>query len=207
MQLNSPIAVPPDPLAGPRTIGTASDHVRIDPDNARIQYAGAARPTRRLHGIAFADTASHFVAANGAHQWVCKSGGITDIWWSFGPLPDWVDVTADLILRAAMYVGAALTSPNDVVRLVSHIHLQRGGAVPVADTGAAVDHGFDGGGGYVASTVAIVTLRTRGSGTFLPGDLITAGIQRNAAATEDTVSQDLVFCDTPWIEVTQKEVA
>lgn len=207
MNLHSPIAIPPDPIRGPRSIGTSTDHVKVDPDNARIQYAGLARPTRRLFGTAFTNNASKSVSANGAHEWGFRDDSISSVWWSFGPLPDWVDVSADITLRAAVYVGAALSAPNDVVRLVGKLQFQRVGAVPSADSGTTVDYGFDGGSGYTASTVEVLTLRTVGGGTFQPGDLITVQIQRNGAATEDTVTPDLIVCDSPWIEVKQKEVA
>jgi len=44
MNLKSPIAVPPDPLVGPRTIGDATDYIKIDPANAAVEFVGSARP-------------------------------------------------------------------------------------------------------------------------------------------------------------------
>ena len=75
MNLESPICVPPDPLAGPRSIGDSTDFIKLDPANGKVEFAGAARPTVDVSfhryssagapaGTSFADSeADNFLAA------------------------------------------------------------------------------------------------------------------------------------------------
>jgi hypothetical protein len=44
MILRSPLSLPPDLLAGPRTIGDGTDYIKLDPANGKIDTAGTASP-------------------------------------------------------------------------------------------------------------------------------------------------------------------
>lgn len=207
MILQSTTSALPDPLPAPQIVGSAPNQITMDPTNASIAYSGAARPTRRIPGIRFSSTASGAVDANGTHKWSFSSVSATTLWLSFGPLPAWVDTSENIILKAAVYVATGLSSPNDVVRFFSRISSQRNGVSSSIDSGEIVDFSFDTGGGYSASTVTVVSLRTRSGSSLQANDIVTVSIQRAATATEDTVGSDLVLCDAAWLEVIQKETA
>lgn len=197
----------PNPIPAPIDVGNGSTVISIDPDNQRIQYGGTSRPKRRIAGLQFGLTASTTIGANGSHAASFSATVENKLWLSFGPIPDWVDVTEPITLNAIMSVPSNLTTPNATARIFARLSYQRINSIPFIDAGLLHDHTFDTGGGYTASTAIGVSLQSVPGGSLQHGDLITASIQRVSTAPEDTIASALLVYDTPWLEVTQNEVA
>ncbi len=197
----------PNPVPSPLNVGSGSDLIAIESSERRIQYAGAARPIRRITARPFGATASLAIGTDGSHHWAFNSTATTKLWLSFGPLPQWVDSTEPIVFKVLAAVASSLTTPNATARLIARMSYQRVDTIPALGATQTNDHNFDDGSGYTASTLIEIPVYTLAADSLQAGDLISATLERAASATEDTIGASVIVYDAPWLEVTQKEVA
>lgn len=209
MILRSPIAPVPDPLSGPRSIGTVTDFVKFDPAAADYALAGDARPVQRLmfFSIAGVGGASYKVGASSNANFETNSSAESNIpalsiaatsdggWRSLiVAIPHWADVSDDA--PVVVPVQAAASATGDVAYRL-HWDRCRNGATGVAEGSASsVVPGPTG-----VLDVAFATVGTIPGGTFETGDIVCLAVQRFAATdANDTYSQSLLMALFGWIE-------
>ncbi len=196
---DSPLLFPPDPLFGPRTIGTEDDYVKFDPAAAEYTFAGVGRPTKRVmvQGpvvTAYANgvvTATRF-ATNSESAIDLPAVQVTNFndggWRSLTFLiDDGCDVgeSADVIVP----VQAAASASGDVSLQVNWDRAR--------DATNGIAEGSAGNvlaGPTAAGDIAYALAGTIPADTFAVGDVVSLSIQRLASSdASDTYTQDLLI--------------
>lgn len=205
MILHSPIAVPPDPLAGPRTIGTAADYVRFDPAAAAYTLAGAGRPTKRL-ALSGPAVAAYVIGVATATRLTTNANSSAD----FPALQ--VTATNDGGWRSLM---VSIEDGCDVADAASVIVPVQAAAAASGNISLRVDwdRARDGTNGIsegsatnvlagppAAGDILYAVAGTIPAGTFAVGDAVGIAIQRlGASDASDTYTQDLLIARFAWI--------
>lgn len=206
MILKSPISVPPNPLAGPRTIGDMTNHIKIDPDNARIEYAGTARPVCKEQMAVPFYTQGGLAALPGLHnsttiQYGFIDGGTRHLH-AHILVGDYVDVDEDIVFRAVTYGNADIS--NLVVRNATLIESIRDGSTySTLQSLTAYDYVHSSSTTARKAIVRELTTLSGGSGLMV-GDMLQIDIMREGGHANDTLGTIWSIVGTPWIEFTRK---
>ena len=209
MILGSPIAPVPDPLSGPRSIGTATDFVKFDPANADYSLAGVGRPTQRLMFFSIAGvgganyrfggtTNSDFETNSstesnipGLEASATSDGGWRSVLIEIAP---WCDVSEDA--PVVVPVQAPVSASGNVAYRLNWDRCRDGATGIVEGNASNVEAGPTG-----AKDISFATVGTIPGGTFQVGDIVGLAVQRYAATdANDTYTQDLLLALFGWIE-------
>lgn len=198
---------PSEPLlAGPRQIGTLSDHVRFDPLNADYTLSGVARPTQRLPFVGPAGIISYNAGSVVITQMATNADSAANLpavqvaatadggWRSFPALiEEWCDVddVADVIVPVQ---GVAAATGNLSLRASwDRVRDGTGGVSEGSVSGVMA-------GPVAAGDISYVTIGTVSASTFSAGDVISLAIQRlGASDAADTYTQDIVLARCGWM--------
>lgn len=207
MNMKSPIAVPPDPLAGPRRIGDATDHFEIDPANARIQAMGKAQATRYLYTslVGYEDFV-HVTAANIGRVRFNDGAEYTADWVTY--VPPWVDTSANFTL----YVPAQPCLEDTVLDYRLYVELVRDGESlsSVVHDSTQTTFVFENDTFGASSTevvhVPFVTFNA-GTAQLQANDALHVNLTRYGGDALDTINAAWWVVASPFFKVTQKELA
>ncbi len=207
MKLRSEIAVPPDPLDGPRTFGDATDHFKIDPAQARIQAAGVARATRYLH-TSFIGT-DDFVSVTGGNLARVRylDGAIFAADW-VTDVPPWVDLADDFTL----YVPAHPCLEDTVLDYRLYVTLVRDGVSlgTIVHDSTQTTFIFEGNNfGATAGEIVFLPFVTFNASTvqLQANDVLHVNLTRYGGDALDTINAAWYVAASPFFTVKQKELA
>ena len=193
-------------VTAPRMIGTATDYLRLDVENASYTFAGDARPVRQLPIIGPAGSISYNLGSFTATQFAtnCDTASnfpavqvtsAADGGWRSLPvvIEDWCD-TEDVCEVIVPVQAAASASGNVSLRV--NWDIARAGASGIIEGSA----GNVVAGPTAAGDIAFLLAGTIPAGTLAPGDCVSVAIQRlGASDANDTYTQDLVIARMAWI--------
>ncbi|MCG8405127.1 MAG: hypothetical protein MI923_08030 [Phycisphaerales bacterium] len=207
MILKSPISIPPDPLPGPRTVGDATNHIKINPDSSRIEYVGSARPIHKQILTVPHYTQGGLAALVGLHANTTLqygfNDGVTRHLHAFVPIRDDVDVGEDIEFKAVTYGNAdisGLTVRNDII-----VEKIGSGETTVSLQGTA-PFDFTHPAGTTSRKSIVRTLYTLSGSSVQSGDMLQIDFIREGGHANDTLGTSWHIVGLPWIEFTRKQV-
>jgi hypothetical protein len=207
MNLKSPIAVPPDPLAGPRTIGDAADYFKIDPANGRISAAGTAQAMRCVPMLG---TAMHIPAPplsefQGGPAWQFVDGVTLHLLVAV-LLPAWVDTASEMTV--VVPYSCTTDYSNTVLRLSHGVSSKADGVVAVPNNVVSdVAANFNTPSSAPASHVTFLDLCTIPADSVAAGEIVQLDFKRLGDDANDTLEQTFYLITPIFLRVKQKELA
>lgn len=185
--------------ADPRKFGGATHYTQVG--SGGLSFAGDARPTRIWSPVEyFGGSAGKSGAATG-HYVEFPDALDRDAYYNFGRMPSDVDVSADIVMRALLYVASPAST--NLQAIIGGIYYgARVGAMIAASAYPTAHLTFNGGTGtWAANTPELHTLLTIPGGTLSAGDEIDVRVVRNGTnVVNDTLATGLRMLDPCWFE-------
>jgi len=189
-------------LTTPRRFGTATDYVEVGA--AGISFAGAARqttiwsPTRQF----LTDASGNGVGV--AHRWDFIDGVTRSVYYSWGRLPNDLDVSADINFKALLFVTSAASTNLNVNFGISYYGTRVGGHIAASPYPSTIISLNGGSGTFPANEPEEHTIGTIPGGTLQAGDLLFVRVTRGGGVGGDTLAATLSMAEAPWAEYLRK---
>jgi len=201
----------PSSIVGPLLITDPEDHdswIKIDPESARIEGAGTARPTRKIiaaYSRAYSSVTASFIGVVMPANYVTAvtTGGFHTVPF---PIPSDMDLTQPVHAKVLITPLSDDTGSGEVVRLSLATTYFKAGEAANEST---VTYDWTAPTNWSANDPRLVLIddgngRTFAGNTFEAGDYVGLRISRVGAAAEDTFDKSVRFADFVIFEYAAK---